>query len=305
MAKYNLNNYLERDGLGFPLNFRRGNPNPLDNSSVWSSLGAAQNYAQNDPTAYVGQIISVVNYTPAANGTTSKSNVTVYYIKDEAGTLVKLGDGGTATITPDGKSVIFDNDVLKLVGFDTATAGQIPQKSAEGQLIWNNIALRRDNDYNYKKIENTFIPIKGEVCFVDVAGYGLRAKVGDGINPFALLPYTDEAINNLIVKGYYYQQQFYANAEHTILLENKIGCIYIDAATSKIYTFNGFDYITQGNNLPNATAQTAGIMKLYNTKGQNIDGTMTQQAITNELNEKFEMDVVKEEEMIIFSTDID
>ena len=47
------------------------------------------------------------------------------------------------------------------------------------------VALRRDNDYNYKKIENTFIPVNGEVCLVDVAGYGLRTKVGDGISTFA------------------------------------------------------------------------------------------------------------------------
>ena len=39
--------------------------------------------------------------------------------------------------------------------------------------------------------------------------------------------------------------------------------------------------------------------------GQSTDGTMTQQAITNELNEKFEMDVIEEEEMIIFDIDID
>ena len=34
MAKFNVPNYTSADGLGFPLNFRRGNPNPLDNSSV-------------------------------------------------------------------------------------------------------------------------------------------------------------------------------------------------------------------------------------------------------------------------------
>ena len=38
MAKYNLDKYTTADGLGFPLNFRRGNPNPLDNSSVWKPL---------------------------------------------------------------------------------------------------------------------------------------------------------------------------------------------------------------------------------------------------------------------------
>ena len=113
MAKYNLDNYLEKDGLGFPLNFRRGNPNPLDNSSVWNSLAAAQNYAQTDPTAYVGQILSVVNYTAAETDdegavvTPSQSTVEVYYIKDEAGALEPVGtspvgDEGTITVAEDG-----------------------------------------------------------------------------------------------------------------------------------------------------------------------------------------------------------
>ena len=113
MAKYNLENYLDKDGLGFPLNFRRGNPNPLDNSSVWKSLTEAQNYAQTDPTAYVGQILSVVNYTAAvaddegAVVTPSQSTVDVYYIKDEAGTLEPVGtspvgDEGTITVAEDG-----------------------------------------------------------------------------------------------------------------------------------------------------------------------------------------------------------
>ena len=171
------------------------------------------------------------------------------------------------------------------------------------------IALRRDNDYNYKKIENTFIPVNGEVCLVDVAGYGLRTKVGDGISTFAQLPYTDEVIlqniNNLIVKGYFYQGKFYTDAGHTELIAGVIGRIYIDAVGSKLYTYNGINYETQNGSLPNATAETAGAVKLYDQLGQNIDGTMTQRAITNELNEKFEMDVVEEEEMVVFDVDID
>ena len=37
------------------------------------------------------------------------------------------------------------------------------------------LRLRRDNDYNYARIENTFIPANGEVCLVDTANMGLRA----------------------------------------------------------------------------------------------------------------------------------
>ena len=207
-----------------------------------------------------------------------------------------------------------NNPILTLAepGFEYDT-GKL--KIGDGKTAWNDLKyfsdsvnLRRDNDYNYKKIENTFIPEYGEVCLVDVAGYGLRAKVGDGISTYAQLPYTDETIlqniDNLIVKGYFYNEEFYVDANHTDLIEKMIGRVYIDAVTSKIYTYNGIKYETQVNNLPNATAEIAGAVKLYDQMGQNIDGTMTQKAITQELNEKFELDVVEEEEMVIFDVDI-
>jgi hypothetical protein len=52
-----------------------------------------------------------------------------------------------------------------------------------------------------------------------------------------------------------------------------------------------------------ATDTTPGIMKLYSTTGQNTDGTMTQKAITDELEEKVEVTLNIEEELIIFSRD--
>ena len=111
MAKYNLGKYTSADGLGFPLNFRRGNPNPLDNSSVWASLEAAQNYAANDPVAYVGQILTVVD--------NANSTATVYSIQDEAGTLKKVGtspvgDESTITVAEDGTVSLFGISGLEL-----------------------------------------------------------------------------------------------------------------------------------------------------------------------------------------------
>ena len=106
MAIYNLENYLERDGVSFPKNFRRGNPNPLDNSSVWASLDAAKNYAKTDPVAYVGQILSVVDN---ANGI-----VDVYKINDTAGNLVLVG---TVTLGDDQSIVKNDDDTLSLYDF--------------------------------------------------------------------------------------------------------------------------------------------------------------------------------------------
>jgi hypothetical protein len=46
------------------------------------------------------------------------------------------------------------------------------------------LQLRRDNDYNYAKIAESFIPAKGEICLVDTARSGLRVVCGDGATPF-------------------------------------------------------------------------------------------------------------------------
>lgn len=111
MAKYNLDKYTAADGLGFPLNFRRGNPNPLDNSSVWASLEAAQAYAATDPVAYVGQILTVVD--------NAEGVATVYAIQDEAGTLKKVGtspvgDEATITVAEDGTVSLYGVSGLEL-----------------------------------------------------------------------------------------------------------------------------------------------------------------------------------------------
>lgn len=124
MAKYNLDKYTSADGLGFPLNFRRGNPNPLDNSSVWASLEAAQNYATNDPVAYVGQILTVVDN---AQGT-----ATVYSIQDEAGTLKKVG----TTPVGDGLTIEVVDGQIKLKGAATAETGAQPRIKSDGSIEW-------------------------------------------------------------------------------------------------------------------------------------------------------------------------
>ena len=150
MAKYNLENYLAKDGLGFPLNFRRGNPNPLDNSSVWNSLEAAKNYAETSPVAYVGQILSVVSYTPAVvddEGTVvtpSQSLVNVYYIKDEAGTLVPVGtspvgDESTITVDADGTVSLYGIEGLALTREEedgSTTKISYQPLFVDGKLTW-------------------------------------------------------------------------------------------------------------------------------------------------------------------------
>ena len=151
------------------------------------------------------------------------------------------------------------------------------------------IRLRRDNDYNFERIKNTFVPANGEVVLVDTARDGLRAKVGDGFSTFAQLSYTDKDLRDAVIQGYYLDGQFYAAADKSSILPAMMNKVYIDKPLGKLYYFNGESYIDIHDSFPIATSETPGIMKLYNVKGQNIDGTITQKLFTDEVNKKFEL----------------
>jgi hypothetical protein len=166
------------------------------------------------------------------------------------------------------------------------------------------LRLRRDNDYNYAKVADKFIPANGEICLVDTARSGLRAVCGDGKTPFAQLEYAD----NVYFKGYFKNDTFYFDELFTLPMAVNTKVLYIDLLTNRLYFHTGVKYqeIERGEiATATATDTTPGIMKLYSTTGQNTDGTMTQKAITDELNEKVEIALNIEEELIIFTLDND
>ena len=80
-----------------------------------------------------------------------------------------------------------------------------------------------------------------------------------------------------------------------------INKIYIDDATRKIYYFNGVDYVTVQATFTTATDTIPGLVKLYSTTGQNTDGTMTQKAITDELDLRYKASIESDDELLIFS----
>ena len=163
------------------------------------------------------------------------------------------------------------------------------------------IQLRRDNDYNFEKVKNRFIPANGEVVLVDTATEGLRAKVGDGYSTFAQLQYTDADLRNTVIHGYFYNNDFYKDVNHTAPLTGMINKIYIEDGTRTIYYYNGSQYIKIQDNVVTATADTPGVVKLYSQTGQNTDGTMTQKAITDELDLRYKAEIDSNNELLIFS----
>lgn len=157
------------------------------------------------------------------------------------------------------------------------------------------LRLRRDNDYNYEKIKDSFIPANGEICLVDTAKEGLRVICGNGVDNFGNLKFID----GTLIKGYYKDNNFYEDENfERIVPENNLK-IYLNIPDNTLYFHNedGYGVI---NTQPSASSEKAGIVKLYETTGENTDGTMTQKAITEEINSKFSTSIEESDELLIF-----
>lgn len=157
------------------------------------------------------------------------------------------------------------------------------------------IACRRDNDYNYAKVATTFIPKSGEICLVDTSRQGLCAIVGDGSATYGDL-LANGYVNDIFIKGFYLNGTFYnvkENPTDVNILDKNVNKIYIDLNNkNNIYYYDGENFVLIGiGNLPTASADTAGVVKMYNVTGSNEDGTMTQKSITEELKKKVEVSV--------------
>lgn len=171
------------------------------------------------------------------------------------------------------------------------------------RTIATRLQLRRDTDINFDKIKDTFVPLKGEVLLVDTTSDGLRSKIGDGIKTFAQLPFSDQVIRSLVsgivVYGYYFNGNFYTTKQYKVLISAYSHKIYINLDDYSVYGYTDTDHkFHKLADIPTATLDTPGIMKLYNTTGNNIDGTMTQHSITTELNKKIEVSVGSDEDLI-------
>lgn len=104
-----------------PITFKRGNPVPLDNSSVWYDYESMAAYAQSGATAYVGQILAYVNETD--------STTTIYAIKDTDGTLEAVG----SRTQGDDKSIVLSDDGFSLKNWGVKYYKWVEATGTEGQ----------------------------------------------------------------------------------------------------------------------------------------------------------------------------
>ena len=73
---------------------------------------------------------------PAAGEPCFETDTGVFKIGDGVTTYGNLKDIGGACLSADGKSIVIEDGVLKLVGFDAAGTGAQPRKTAEGAIEW-------------------------------------------------------------------------------------------------------------------------------------------------------------------------
>lgn len=244
MAKYNLDKYTAADGLGFPLNFRRGNPNPLDNSSVWASLEAAKNYAATDPVAYVGQILTVVDHV---------NNVaTVYAIQDEAGNLKKVGtspvgDESTITVAGDGTVSLYGVSGLELTRTDDG--GQTTKITYQPLLVDGKLTWVEPSSTTVEGLATEIQSLKTRVDTVEssnnTAIEGIKSKIGtvtEGKTVVEMIndakteaTYDDTALSGRVatIEG------DYLKAADKTAIENKMATDIATAKTEAIETVLG------------------------------------------------------------------
>lgn len=85
-----------------PRAVRRSNAFPLDASAVWYSYGEMADYAASNPTAYVGQILSLVD---------EKGEATAYVIKNIEGELIQVS---TKAVFGDNRTIVLNEETLSL-----------------------------------------------------------------------------------------------------------------------------------------------------------------------------------------------
>lgn len=86
-----------------PAAIQRNNPIPLDSTAVWYDYDLMAAYAASDPTAYVGQILSLV----------ADNVANAYIITNLAGDLEKVG----SAIVTDNKTIVLDNGAVTFKDF--------------------------------------------------------------------------------------------------------------------------------------------------------------------------------------------
>lgn len=111
--------------MGLPMNIARGNPMALDTTEIWYSLSELEKYAKSGATAYVGQIVQLVDE--------ENKTATAYIIANVDGDLVEVG---SSTLGDQKTIELGDDGILRLVGAKDAVVGAQLVMGDNGTITW-------------------------------------------------------------------------------------------------------------------------------------------------------------------------
>jgi hypothetical protein len=249
---------IKKDGgyMPLPISIKRGNPIPLDASSIWYDAALMNEYAQTNVTAYVGQIL--VHVDESAN--TAK----VYVIANSAGDLTPVGEGaGGAAINVDDNTVeLNDEGLLKLKDFGSKYYRYVAaQKDENGvETTPATYVLQEVNeDYPWKSglIPQVVADPNDPTNFI-IGWYEPNPTTIEGVNTaVSALQNELTAVKANLLQNYYTKTELagaltYKGAKDSladieVITNATVGDIYV-AKDSKIeYIWNGTDWDALGN----------------------------------------------------------
>ena len=119
---------IKKDGnfMGLPMNIARGNPIPLDKSEIWYSYEAMVDYAINNPIAYVGQILGLVDE--------EQEVAKAYIILNTAGDLQEIATSESVpTLLGDNATISISDDIVALKDWGVQYYKYVPAEGVEGE----------------------------------------------------------------------------------------------------------------------------------------------------------------------------
>ena len=173
------------DVMSFGQSFSRLNGQPLDNTSIYYSVAAAEAYALT-AKAYVGQPIAVIDET---------AGKTTLYVIGTNNNLEQVG------ALPDGLSLDLHEGKLQLKGFNAAENNTLPMIE-NGSLVWKTLEDIGAGDGNDDTTYEITGISKGEGEAVEVYGIQIQAKFnGQNSGEPVLIPfdvYTKSEIDAVV-----------------------------------------------------------------------------------------------------------
>lgn len=249
---------IKKDGgyMPLPISIKRGNPIPLDATSIWYDYDSMAHYAATDVTAYVGQIL--VHVDEAAEV------AKVYVIASPAGDLTLVGEdassGSGSAINVDNHTIELDSEnLLRLKDFGVRYYRYVAaSEDEEGNPIPASYVLQEvDEDHPWKAGLIPQVAASDDGNYI-IGWYEPNPTTIDGVNTaVTALQGELQTVKNNLSQNYYTKEELakvlnYKGAKNSLaeieaITDGNIGDVYVDKSSGIEYIWDGTQWDALGN----------------------------------------------------------